>query len=231
MTFATNVNVDSSHNFNLQGLPIYYGTCSSAANAVKAVTCSGFTLASGCLIYVTFTNTNTLTPASITMNVNSTGAKAVKKVNNGALGDLRAAGELIGDVPLLFGYNGTYWVLLSGVDYYAADTDAKVTQTATTGNASYELLFSYTADNTNRTEGARKTSTLTYNPSTKALSTGGTVNGYTLAGASAKGVDTSIAVGSTSANLPTTAAVATYIDSHLHSVSVVNNVLVINATT
>ena len=55
-----------------------------------------------------------------------------------------------------------------------------VTQTATTTSASYELLFSGTADNTTREEGARKTSTLTYNPSTKALSTGGTVNGLTL---------------------------------------------------
>ena len=45
----------------------------------------------------------------------------------------------------------------------------KVTQTATTGSAAYEILFSGTADNTTRVEGARKTSTLTYNPSTKAL--------------------------------------------------------------
>ena len=55
-----------------------------------------------------------------------------------------------------------------------------VTQTATTTSAAYEVLFSATADNTTRTEGARKTSTLTYNPSTKELSTGGAVNGLTL---------------------------------------------------
>ena len=74
--------------------------------------------------------------------------------------------------------------------YWASDnnSDTNVTQTATTTNATYEVLFSATADNTTRTEGARKTSTLTYNPSTKALVTGGTVNGYTLADASAKGV-------------------------------------------
>lgn len=56
----------------------------------------------------------------------------------------------------------------------------KVTQTATTTNAAYELLFSESANNTTTTEGARKTSTLTYNPSTKALTTGGAVNGLTL---------------------------------------------------
>ena len=92
------------------------------------------------------------------------------------------------------------------------NTDAKVAQTATTTSAAYELLFSETADNTTRTEGARKTSTLTYNPSTKALSTGGTVNGYTLAAASAKSVDTSISAGSSSANLPTSAAVASFVE-------------------
>lgn len=92
------------------------------------------------------------------------------------------------------------------------NTDTKVTQTATTTNAAYELLFSNTADNTTRTEAARKTSTLTYNPSTKALSTGGTVNGYSLAAASAKAVDTSISDASTSANLPTSAAVAAFVE-------------------
>lgn len=101
------------------------------------------------------------------------------------------------------------------------NTDEKVKQTNTTTSAAYELLFSYTADNTERTEGARKTSTLTYNPSTKALSTGGTVNGYTLAAASAKGVDTSIASGSSSANLPTSAAVASYVSSNATQVQIV----------
>ena len=101
------------------------------------------------------------------------------------------------------------------------NTDDKVKQTNTTTSATYELLFSYTADNTERTEGARKTSTLTYNPSTKALSTGGTVNGYTLAAASAKGVDTSIASGSSSANLPTSAAVASYVSSNATQVQIV----------
>ena len=50
------------------------------------------------------------------------------------------------------------------------DTAAtKVTQTATTGNESYEILFSSTADNTTRTEGTRKSSGLTFNPSSNEL--------------------------------------------------------------
>ena len=50
-----------------------------------------------------------------------------------------------------------------------SNTDTKVTQTATTTNADYEILFSETADNTTRTEAARKTSGLKFNPSTNGL--------------------------------------------------------------
>lgn len=52
-----------------------------------------------------------------------------------------------------------------------SDTNDAVTQTATTTSAAYEVLFSETADNTTRTEGARKNNNLTYNPSTGNIST------------------------------------------------------------
>ena len=123
MTFATNVVVDSDHNLNLQGMPVYHGTCSSAAGEVKVVTCNGFVLATGAVIFVTFDNTNSLAVASLTMNVNGTGAKPIKKMNNGALGNLRAVGELVKNVPYHFGYDGTNWVLLTGVDYYASNSN------------------------------------------------------------------------------------------------------------
>lgn len=51
----------------------------------------------------------------------------------------------------------------------AVFTDTKVAQTNTSANAAYRLLFSGTADNTTRTEGARKSGNLTYNPSTQTL--------------------------------------------------------------
>jgi hypothetical protein len=50
------------------------------------------------------------------------------------------------------------------------DTNNAVTQTATTANAYYEVLFSATADNTTRTESARKNSNLVFNPSVGLLS-------------------------------------------------------------
>ena len=52
-----------------------------------------------------------------------------------------------------------------------SNTDNKVAQTATSDNANYEVLFSATANNTTKTEGARKNSNLTFNPSTGKLST------------------------------------------------------------
>lgn len=70
-------------------------------------------------------------------------------------------------------YTSNRWVVANYYD--SGNTNTNVTQTATTTNATYEVLFSYTADNTTRTEGARKTNTLTYNPSTKLLTCSGSM--------------------------------------------------------
>ena len=59
---------------------------------------------------------------------------------------------------------GGCWTVLN---YY--NTNNSVTQTNTTGNASYRVLFSNTADNTTRTEAARKSVKLQFNPSTCTL--------------------------------------------------------------
>lgn len=92
------------------------------------------------------------------------------------------------------------------------DTDEKVKQTAnTTSNAALRVLFAPNVLDTNYTGEVNKSSSFTYNPSTKALLTGGSINGYTLAAASAKGVDTSISLSTTSVNLPTTMAVSNFV--------------------
>lgn len=91
------------------------------------------------------------------------------------------------DQPVYFTANGVpeaiSYTIKTNVPANAVftDTNNAVTQTATTTSANYELLFSATADNTTRTEGARKTDSLKYNPSTKELTLDGTVvlNGYT----------------------------------------------------
>lgn len=90
------------------------------------------------------------------------------------------------------------------------NTDVKVKQLAaiTTAGA-YPIILAYSTATTEETNSVNKTSTLTYNPNTKALVTGGTVDGYTLAAASAKSVVTSI---DTSASLPTSNAVKTFVE-------------------
>ena len=50
------------------------------------------------------------------------------------------------------------------------DADTKVSQVNTTADESYRLLFSYTADDEDRTEGARKSADLNFNPSKGVLS-------------------------------------------------------------
>ena len=58
----------------------FFGTCSTTGSlASKAVAdCPGFVLYTGASIYVKFTETNTSNSSSLTLNVNGTGAKAIK---------------------------------------------------------------------------------------------------------------------------------------------------------
>lgn len=88
--------------------PFYYGTCATAAATVaKVVTCSGFVLETGATVAVKFTYTNTGT--SPTLNVNGTGAKAIKQYGSTAANAYHwRAGEVV-----LFVYNGSYWELIS----------------------------------------------------------------------------------------------------------------------
>ena len=106
-TTARNINgmsVDGTANrFN-------YGTCSTAAGtAAKTVACTGFTLATGSEITVKFTVTNTA--ANPTLNVNSTGAKAVY-YNGAAI----SAGYLKANKTYTFRYNGTQYDLVGDID-------------------------------------------------------------------------------------------------------------------
>ena len=88
----------------------HYGTCSTeAATAAKVLTCTGFALALGSRITVCFTVTNTA--ANPTLNVNGTGAKAIR-YRNAAI----AAGTLAANRTYDFVYDGTYYQLVGDVD-------------------------------------------------------------------------------------------------------------------
>ena len=106
-TTARNINgmsVDGSANrFN-------YGTCSTAAGtAAKTVSCTGFTLVTGSEITVKFTVTNTA--ANPTLNVNSTGAKAIYY-----RGSSISARYLAANRTYTFRYNGTQYDLVGDID-------------------------------------------------------------------------------------------------------------------
>lgn len=94
---------------------LFYGTCSSAAATTeKAVTCSEFTandLVAGTMINVKFDNTNSGAVASLTLNVNGTGAKSIKYIYNNKLNNIPAAGYLLANNMYTFRYDGTNWVV------------------------------------------------------------------------------------------------------------------------
>lgn len=88
----------------------HYGTCSTAAaTAAKVVSLTGFTLDTGARIVVKFTVTNTA--SSPTLNVNSTGAKAIYY-----RGSAITAGYLAANRTYEFVYNGTQWDLVGDID-------------------------------------------------------------------------------------------------------------------
>ena len=101
---------------------VNYGTCSTeAATATKVVSCAGFALVTGAEITVKFTVTNTA--SSPTLNVNSTGAKAVYY-----RGAAISAGYLAANRTYTFRYNGAQYELVGDIDtnstYGAASTSA-----------------------------------------------------------------------------------------------------------
>ena len=139
------------------------GSCNTAADtAAKEVTVSavqGFALTLGVTVIVKFTNTNTA--SNVTLNVNNTGAKSI--YFNGAI-FTNIAATVCGSANsvVIYTYDGTNWVWIG----HGNDNNTAVTQTAVSNNANYEVLLSGTADNTTRTEGANKSSNITFNPST-----------------------------------------------------------------
>lgn len=87
-----------------------YGSCSTAAGtAAKTVTVDNFSLETGARVAVKFTVTNTA--GSPTLNVNSTGAKAIYYK-----GAAITAGYLAANKVYEFIYNGTQWDLVGDVD-------------------------------------------------------------------------------------------------------------------
>lgn len=106
-------------NLELGNSRIFYGTCTTAAaTAQKTVDCVEYDqLKNGDMIVVKFSVTNTGAVTDLTLNVNNTGAKSIRKLyNSTGASNLAAAGELNKDGIAVFVYNGAYW-LLTNADY------------------------------------------------------------------------------------------------------------------
>lgn len=156
----------------------HYATCSTATGtAAKTATVQNgtFTLETGVKVSVKFTYANSV--ASATLNVNSTGAKAIQFAGAALASTQYWAANQVVD----FVYDGTYWAISGVVKDNNTDNDTNVTQAAAiTTNGNYPLLLGYSTATTAVTNTVNKTTTLNYNPSTKALTTGNIVlsNGY-----------------------------------------------------
>lgn len=89
-----------------------FGTCSTGAStSAKVVTCPGFVLETGATITVYFTNAQTST-SSVTLNVNSTGAKTVYGPPRSTTSSTRMDGAWEASEAKTFVYDGTYWRIL-----------------------------------------------------------------------------------------------------------------------
>lgn len=89
---------------------VNYGSCTTAAaTAAKVVDCPGFTLIAGAAITVRFTVTNTAD--NPTLNVNSTGAKAIYY-----RGAAISAGYLAANRTYTLRYNGTQYELVGDIN-------------------------------------------------------------------------------------------------------------------
>lgn len=88
---------------------VHYGICNTAANeATKTVTITGFSLKTGAIVYVKFTNNNTT--IAPTLNVNSTGAKPIYMYGMSQIFTSDYTYGWFADDVVPFVYDGTSWV-------------------------------------------------------------------------------------------------------------------------
>jgi len=171
-----NYTSDTSH-YYLQNGVVWYFTKASTSAAVLAEV-QGTSLVAD----VATPTTETAQPYQNPQIVNDFGTEEYVDTRDVAIPVghettyLRNLKEKLEDAPAIPTDNGNYILSKTngGAEYVSfADSNNAVTQTATTTNANYEVLFSESADNTTKTEGARKTDKLTFNPSTDTLTTRG----------------------------------------------------------
>ena len=205
-----------------QSKNIVYGTCTTAsATANKEILIDSvvaFNMVAGAIIGVKFTYTNTAENPTFTLidaSVSGTSESVFANTSVITTSNLKYAGTA-GQV-MYYMYDGTYWVFMG----HSFDNNDNTKNTAGATDSSSKLfIIGATAQDANPQTYSQDTAYVgtdghLYSNSVQAVNlsdsqalTNKTYNGYTLGAACAKGVDTSIAVGSTSTKLPTSKAVA-----------------------
>ncbi len=164
-----------------------YGTCDTAPDIGTkevALADSNFTVSTGSIVAVKFTNANSAATTSLQLSVADVTAQ-IKYLNDIFPSSQQwSAGSVVE-----FIYDGTAWQVLGNI----RDTDTKVAQTIDSAptDTTYPVLYSSTANkSTSSADAARFSSTFMYNPSTDTLTVGNissNIPGVTDGGASLLG--------------------------------------------
>lgn len=115
-TASANGLMSSSDKTKINGLVVAYATCTTAANAqvkVATVSAGSFSLVTGAIVFVKFTNTNTYSAtaeAPCQLNVGGTGAKAIYGANSGAVTGTNTTYFGRANYVNQYVYDGSYWV-------------------------------------------------------------------------------------------------------------------------
>lgn len=155
MADISNITLPNGKNYDIKDkyTNVAYGTCTTAAaTAAKVVTIAdnpNWKLQTGSVIVVKFSYTNTA--SNPTLNVNSTGNKAIKY-----RGSNITAGYLAANRTYTFIYDGTNYDLVGDINT-DTDTDTKVTQSATITANYRPILMGYN----NSTDTSTLTTTVT----------------------------------------------------------------------
>jgi hypothetical protein len=121
------VSFDGSKNIN------HYATCTtsaSASNKVATITSQTFVLETGSRVMVKFSNENTASVSTLTLNVNNTGAKPIK-CNGANLNNVSILGA--NDIHE-FVYDGTNWELVSFIPDIVTQDESGLTPAPTSTN-------------------------------------------------------------------------------------------------
>ena len=215
-SFTNNIQANTINGVVVGNSPKFTDTITTASttgsgNAVTAVT------ASNGVLTVTKGSTFALTsdiPTKTSQLTNDSGFITASHTSTYSL-PLAASGTR-GGVQIGYSESGkNYAVRLSSEKMYVSVpwTDTKVTQEFSNFDTAQPILFRNNVGSgaVSSTDTTRFVNTVTITPSSGNISAT-TFNGYTLAAASAKAVDTSISAGSTSTSLPTAAAVAAFVE-------------------